>query len=70
MTSNMGVGRGAFAPPPNLEFSARKDFLCFEWEKSNFTTVAPALGNFWKNPLVSSLGKNPSDTHDFKQFTM
>jgi len=44
-------------------FSKKRCFLSFEWEKTNFTTFGHPWKNFGKIPVCLP-GKNPSDAHD------
>jgi len=48
----MDIGRGtgySLGPPGFEHFSKKGCFLSFEWEKSNFITLAPPLKKLWKN---------------------
>jgi len=47
-----------------LKISEKKVvFLLPSGKKTNFRQFWPSLEKYWKNPLVPSPGKNPSDAH-------
>ena len=57
------ASEGGSSPPLDFEIVAKEGcFLSFEWEKQISPFLAP-IEKFWKNLLVASPGKNPSDAH-------
>jgi len=55
--------RGSLGSPLDFEiFSEKGCFRISEWEKK-FHHFGPTLEKFLKNPLLTPLGKNPSDAH-------
>ena len=67
--SNHGRRQGSL-PPLDFEIFCKKGcFLSFEWEKNKFHHFwPPPLEKFWKNPILSPPGKNPSDAHASASF--
>jgi len=53
---------GPWLPPWILKILWKK--VGFEWVKPNFATCPP-LEKFWKNPLLATPGKNPSEAHGY-----
>ena len=64
-------GEGGPCPPLDFEnFSKTGSFLCFSWEKTNFTTFGPPPGKVLEKSPGGSPGKNPSDAHAWEMICL